>query len=71
MGYTFHKDIDSSAASSVIETDSIHRIGQVGSSLAPPISLLMPFTGSTDPVVHLGSLTGSAKVVCESRLGHL
>ena len=31
------------------------------SSVAPLTSLLMPFTGLTDPVVHLGGLTGSAK----------
>ena len=34
----------------------------VGSSLAPLTSLLTPFTGPTDPVVHLGGLTGSAKI---------
>ena len=42
-----------------------------GSSLASLTSLLMPFTGATDLVVDLGGLTGYAKAVCESRLGHL
>ena len=43
----------------------------VGSNLVPLTSLLMPFTGTKDPVVHLNGLTGMAKAVCESRLGHL
>ena len=32
----------------------------VDSSLAPVISLLMPFTSPTDPVLHHGDLTGLA-----------
>ena len=32
---------------------------------------LMPFTGTTDLVMHPHSLTGSAKALCENRLGHL
>ena len=43
----------------------------VGSSLAPFTSLLMPFTGPKNPVVHLSGLTGMEKAVCGSRLGHL
>ena len=35
------------------------------------ISLLMPFSGSTGPVVHPRGLTGSRKALCESRLGYL
>ena len=42
-----------------------------GCSLAPYTSLLMPFTGSTGPVVHLQGLTGLRKAICESRLGYL
>ena len=42
-----------------------------GYSLAPHIPLLMPFSGSTGPVVHLHGLTGSRKAACESRLGYL
>ena len=48
-----------------------NNITVVGSSLASLTYLLMPFAGPTDPVVHLGGLTGSGKSVCESRLGHL
>ena len=33
----------------------------IGSCLAPQVSLLMPLTGSTGPVVHLHGLTGLAK----------
>ena len=43
----------------------------IGYSLAPDTSLLMSFTGSTGPVVHLYGLTGSRKAICESRLGYL
>ena len=42
-----------------------------GCSLASHTSLLIPFTGSTGPVVHLHGLTGSRKAICESRLGCL
>ena len=42
-----------------------------GYSLAPHTSLLMPFSGSTGPVVHLNGLTGLKKVICGSRLGYL
>ena len=31
----------------------------------------MPFSGSTEPVVHLHGLTGSRKASCESRLGYI
>ena len=65
-GYTFLyiSDTDSSAVSSVSDrqTQSTGYVETViGSSLAPLTSLLMPFTGSIDPVVHLGGLIGSAK----------
>ena len=66
--------IDSNAVSSVTEkTQSTgYKVETVvGNSLAPLTSLLMPFTGPTDPVMHLGSLIGLAKAVCASRLGHL
>ena len=43
----------------------------VGYSLAPHTSLLMPFTGSTGPVVHVHGLTGFRKAICESRRGYL
>ena len=43
----------------------------IGCSLAPHTSLLMPFTGSTGPVVHLHGLIGLRKAICESRLGYL
>ena len=43
----------------------------VGYSLAPHTSLLMPFTGSTGPIVHLYGLTGLRKAICEGRLGYL
>ena len=43
----------------------------VGYSLVPHTSLLMPFSGSTGPLVHLHGLTGSRKALCESRLGYL
>ena len=42
----------------------------VGCSLAPHTSLLMPFSGSKGPVVHVHGLTGSRKAFCESRLGY-
>ena len=41
----------------------------VGYSLAPHTPLLMPFTGSTGPVVHPHGLTGLRKAACESKLG--
>ena len=37
-------------------------------SLAPHISLLMPFTGSTGSVVHLHGLTGSKKPSVKANL---
>ena len=43
----------------------------VGYSLAPHTSLVMPFTGSTGPVVHVHGLTGLRKAICESRRGYL
>ena len=43
----------------------------VGYSLAPHTPLLMPFSGSVGPVVHLHGLTGSRKADCESRIGCL
>ena len=43
----------------------------VGYSLAPHTSLLIPFTGSTGPVVHVHGLIGLRKAICESRPGYL
>ena len=43
----------------------------VGYSLASHTSLIMPFPGSTGPVVYLHGLTGLRKAICESRLGYL
>ena len=63
-----------SAVSSVSDRNRLnHRIGQDGHccSLTPVTSLLMPFTGPTDPVVHLGGLKGSTKSHLESKFGHL
>ena len=40
-------------------------------SLAPHTSLLMPFTGSTGPVVYLHGFTGLRKAPCESIFGYL
>ena len=61
MGLIFHKDTDSSAVSSVNDRKGLNFTGQVetvvGSSLALVTSLLIPFTGPTDPVVHHGGLT--------------
>ena len=42
----------------------------VGYSLAP-CTLLMPFSSSTGPVVHLHGLTGLRKATCKSRLSYL
>ena len=39
--------------------------------MAQHTSLLMPFTGSTGPVVHVHGLTGLRKAICESRPGYL
>ena len=55
----------------LIDTFSITRKTVVGYSLAPHTSLIMPFSGSTGTVVHVHGLTGSNKVICESRLGYL
>ena len=43
----------------------------IGYSLAPHTPLLIPFSGSIGPVVHLHGLTGSRKAACKSRLGYL
>ena len=43
----------------------------VGYSLALHTPLLMPFSGSTDPTVHLHGLTGLRKAASESRLDYL
>ena len=42
----------------------------VGYSSVPHTPLIMPFSGSTGPVVHLHGLTGLRKAACESRLGY-
>ena len=49
--------------SSVTETDSIQRISRDShwQQSGNTTSLLMPFTGPKDPVVHLGDLNGTAK----------
>ena len=61
MGLTFQKDRDSSDVSSVSDRKGLNpRETVVGSSLALVTSLLMPFTGPTDAVVHHGGLTGLA-----------
>ena len=43
----------------------------VGYCLAPHTPLLMPFSGSTGPVVHLHGLTGLRKAACEIILIYL
>ena len=60
-----YKDTDNSAVSKVSDRRGLNPQDRsilivVGSSLAPVTSLLMPFSGPTDPVVHHGGLTGSA-----------
>ena len=74
VGYTFHKDTDSSAVSSLSNRNkySSQHMAEtvVGSSLAPHMSSLMAPNGSIGPVVHLHSLTGSVKSQLQNRLGH-
>ena len=61
MSSKWHKQLQSTGYTETV----------VGYSLAPHTSLLMPFTGSTGPVVHVHGLTGLRKAICESRLGYL
>ena len=56
------------------QTATIHRIGRDSGWLqfgTTHTSLLVPFSGSKGPVVHVHGLTGSRKALCESRLGYL
>ena len=62
-GYTFHYDIGRSNAVFYKWQKQTHSTGYaktVVGSLIPHISLLVPLTGSTGPVVHLCGLTESA-----------
>ena len=44
----------------------------VGSSLAHHVALLVPLSGSIDPVVDRRGFTGlQQKIACKSRPGHL
>ena len=65
------EDTDSSTVCPVSGTSSHNQQDKLRCSLAPHTSLLMQFTGSTGPVVHLHGLIGSRKAFCESRLGYL
>ena len=70
------EDTDSSRVCPVSGTSSHNpqdrpRQSLASYSLAPHTSLLMPFSSSTGPVVHVHGLTGSRKALCESRLGYL
>ena len=66
------EDTDSSTVCPVSGTGSHNpqdRPRQLLAAVWHNTSFLMPFTGSTGPVVHLHGLTGSRKAICESRLG--
>ena len=74
VSYTFNGNTGSSVVSSINDRSRYNpqdKWSVVGSSLAPLTSLLMPFTGSTGPVMYLHGLTGSVKTIHESTHGHL
>ena len=65
VGYTFHKDTDTNAVSLLSDRNeynsqyTYHRPRQLLATVWQHMSLIMLPTGSTGPVVHLCSLTGS------------